>query len=131
MGFEVGGKKLDALSIGGPGMAMRLQNPFAFIEGEYFAELLEDRLPPWPAWTFFNIIVKVLVSMRQAGHWPQDSAVKNSEIFKTSSTMQVPSGIKRTTPQPSAEPASRIELWIERRVDLVRLTETPTTARPA
>src|SRR5215813_10703599 len=105
------GKSLSALSIGGPGIAMRLQKPFPLLKARILPNCSRIGWPPCPCCTFFSNDVSVLVSIRQAGHCPQDSTVKNSEIFNTSSTIQVPSPIKRTTPQPSPDPASRIELW--------------------
>src|ERR1044071_4133974 len=91
-------------------MPIKLQNPLPRLKAIILPNCSRIGWPPCPAWTFFSIIVSVLVSIRQAAHWPQDSAVKNSEIFKTSSTMQVPSVNKRTTPHPKAEPASRMDV---------------------
>ena len=51
----------------------------------------------------------MFVSMRQAGHWPQDSLAKKSAIRTTSSTTESSSVRTLTTPHPMDEPASRKE----------------------
>src|SRR5688572_434503 len=62
------GKSLSALSIGGPGIEMRLQNPLPWLNAITFPNCSRIRFPPCPCWTFFSNDVRVLVSMRQAGH---------------------------------------------------------------
>src|SRR5207244_11533558 len=62
------GKSLSALSMGGPGIEIRLQNPFPLLKAITFPNCSIICRSPCPCWSFFRRVVSVLVSIRQAGY---------------------------------------------------------------
>ena len=132
MRLEVGGKKLERAFDGRTGHGDEIAKSFAFVEGQNFAELFEDRRATLALLELSSTSAsKVLVSMRQAGHWPQDSAVKNSEILNNFFDDALAFADEMHDAAAERRAGFAHGVVVQRRVDLVRRVRTPTTARPA